>query len=203
MRGVALKALGGLCLVVGCAQPSPAPQPALRSPVAAANSAAATNPAAARSAVGLQVVLRGPAGVATRALAHREKLPTGARVALHLTVRGARPLWLYAYHRGADGALEPLQAQPARVAPGELYERPEAGLWYRLEGSGGRETFYVIAAAEPLGAGLEGVLARLPDEREPPPLSSTSNRFPGPMYQQDLDEHGVATAVFTLLHAPE
>lgn len=197
MRGVALKAVGGLCLVVGCAQPSPAPQPALRSP------AAATTPAMVRPAVGLQVVLRGPAGVATRALAHREKLPTGARVALQLTVRGARPLWLYAYHRGVDGALEPLQAQPARVAPGQLYERPEAGLWYRLEGTGGRETFYVIAAAEPLGAGLEAVLARLPDEREPPPLSSTSNRFPGPMYQQALDEHGVAAAVFTLLHAPE
>ncbi|MFO0575746.1 MAG: hypothetical protein U1A78_17250 [Polyangia bacterium] len=151
----------------------------------------------------LQVVLRGPAGVATRALASREKLPTGARVALHLRVRGARPLWLYAYHRGAGGALEPLQERPARVAPGELYERPDAGLWYRLEGTGGRETFYVLAAAEPLAERLDAVLAALPEEREPPPLSSTSNRFPGPTYQQDLDEHGVATAVFTLLHAPE
>lgn len=123
-------------------------------------------------------------------------------MALRLTVQGAQPLWLYAYHRDAAGALQPLSEQPARIVPGQLYERPEPGLWYRLEGTGGKEQFYVLAAPEPLGARLAEVLAKLPDDREPPPLSSTSNRFPGPMYQRALDESGVAVMAFTLLHAP-
>lgn len=178
----------------GCAAPASAP------PLAAQTAALSVNRAASDAAVGLQVVQRGPEGVATRAVAHRDTLPTGSRVALRLTVEGPQPLWLHAYHRGPAGALEVLQPPQLR-GPGEVLELPGPGLWFRLADAPGKESFYVLASPAPLGARLDAELAALPDDREPPPLSSTSSRFPGPSYRQGLGARGVATLAFTLLHA--
>lgn len=191
--GVALF-LGGFGWLGGCAAPVSPP------PLAAQSAALSASRAASGAAVNLQVVLRGPEGIATRAVAHRDSLPTGARVALRLTVEGPQPLWLHAYHRNPAGTLEALQP-PQQRGPGEVLELPGAGLWFRLADAPGKESFYVLASPSPLGARLDAVLAALPDDREPPPLSSTSSRFPGPSYRQELGERGVATLAFTLVHA--
>lgn len=159
------------------------------------------------TAVRMQVVLRGADGAASRALAHRAELAAGAHVGLRLEAEGAGVLWLYSYHRASDGKLEPLAPEPARVSPGVVHELPAGGLWYQLVAPVSalepkttlKENFYVIASREPLGARLSDAVAKLPDDREPPPLSNTATRFPGPVYRRVLDENGTAILAVSLL----
>lgn len=163
------------------------------------------SPAAEPMALRMQVVLRGSDGRASRAVAHRSGLPAGSHVGLRLQAEGAGSLWIYPYHRASDGKLEPLSPEPARVSPGVVYELPAGGLWYELVAPGSastaepKEHFYVIASETPLGARISDALAKLPDEREPPPLSNTTNRFPGPAYRRALDDSGMAILLVSLL----
>lgn len=201
---------GGVLLLgflVGCQVHKPAKEDA---PITAQTVSRSAEPTAETTAVRMQVVLRGSEGAASRAVAHRAELAAGAHVGLRLEAEGAGPLWLYPYHRASDGKLEPLYTEPARVSPGVVYELPAGGLWYQLVAPVSapepkttlRENFYVIASKAPLGERLSDAVAKLPDDREPPPLSNTGTRFPGPVYRRALDETGTAILAVSLLQTP-
>ena len=191
--------LGGCQVPVRASAPL---NPPATLPTTAQAGASAVVPIEEPGAVRLQVVLRGPDGLAIRALAHLTELTTGAYVGLRLQSEGAGALWIYAYHRTRNGKLESLSNEPVLVPLGTTYELPGNGLWFQLQGPATKEVFYAIASRTPLGAQLADTLAKLPDDREPPPITNTRNRFPGPVYRRTLDNQGAAILVVSLLHAP-
>lgn len=168
---------GGLLALVSCA--GPAVQRTEQSSVAAA----LQGPTRGAATVAMEVKWLPQDAASWQVLGPGGTLPSGARFTVRVELPS--PMYLYVAQRGGDGALSWLSpnegAPESPASAAEVTQLPDgAGRWFSLDNKTGRETLFVIAAAQ-VQPRTE-LTRRLQAE---PPTAEVIRRDPPPLVTQD------------------